>query len=83
VEVGGIYKFCGNRGKFINFVETGGEYAMCIIGLGRWMPLGKPWLQLCLSATLPTLMPLHLHYQDKFCVIGTTDSICDKLLSPR
>src|SRR6218665_1064614 len=32
-----IYKFCGNRGKFINFVEIG-EYAICIIGLGDGRP---------------------------------------------
>jgi len=30
-----MYKFCGNGGKFINFVEIGG---MCIIGLDGWMP---------------------------------------------
>jgi len=23
--------FCGNRGKFINFDEIGGKYAICII----------------------------------------------------
>jgi len=27
--IGGIYKFCGNRG----------EYAICIIALGEWTPL--------------------------------------------
>src|SRR6218665_786363 len=30
-----MYKFCGNRGKFINFVKMG-EYAICVIGLGAW-----------------------------------------------
>ena len=33
-----MYKFCGNRGKFINFVEIW-EYAICIIDLGGWTPL--------------------------------------------
>jgi len=28
-----------NRREFINFAEIGGEYAICIIGLGGWMAL--------------------------------------------
>src|SRR6218665_223112 len=32
-------KCCGNRGKCIHLVEIGGQYAICIIGLGEWTPL--------------------------------------------
>src|SRR6218665_366384 len=51
------HKFCRNRGK-INFVETEG-YALCIIGLGGWMPLLSSTLSHCLLLSI-LLAPSHL-----------------------
>jgi len=35
-----MYKFCGNRGKFINFVDIGGNMHHWLRGDG---PHGRPW----------------------------------------
>jgi len=37
-EIRGIHTFFGNRGKFIIFLEIGGN-AICITDLGRWTPM--------------------------------------------